>query len=142
MTARVIEPPVPRMLPAIDEANRDYWTGGATGRLLVPRCEACGRFFLPPAPACPHCGGHPATQEVSGRATLLTWTVNSYQYHPDVPPPTVIAIVELVEQAGLRLATNLVVDPDHLLTAGMELAVLFERHGEAYYPVFEPAGEA
>lgn len=134
----VIVPPAPRMLPALDDANRAFWTGGSTGRLLVPRCSACSRFALPPPSSCPVCGAEMLVEAVTGRATLLTWTLNSYQYHPDVPPPTLIAIVELVEQAGLRLATNLVNCGEADLTPDMPVKVLFERHGEVYYPVFEP----
>lgn len=80
---------------------------------------------------------------VSGEATLFTFTVAYQQFHPDVPTPFVVALVELVEQSGLRLITNIVdCDPDELV-CGMPLRVRFERHdhrGEPMYvPVFTPA---
>ena len=41
---------------------------------------------------------------MSGAGTVFTFTVNGHPFNPAVPPPYVIAIVELVEQADLRLA--------------------------------------
>lgn len=139
----VIAPSGPRMLPALDDANRAFYTGGRDGQLLVGRCSAagCRRWALPPATSCPTCGSSLVTEPVSGRARLMTWTVNSHPYHPDVPIPYVIAIVVLEEQDDLRVATNLVDVPpaDEALGAGMELVVAFEDHGENFYPVFTPA---
>ena len=136
----LIEAAAPRMLPRLTDANRAFWTGGASGHLLVPRCRACRRWVLPAADACQECGGELVSEPVSGAATVFTYTTNAHQYHPDVPPPNLIAIVELVEQAGLRLATNLVGCDESDVSCGMAVSVAFERHGEVYYPVFEPAG--
>ena len=64
--------------------------------------------------------------------------MNHQQFHPQVPPPYVIAIVELDEQADLRIPTNLVgCDPDRV-ACGMRVRVRFERHGEIWFPLFEP----
>ena len=46
--ARVVEPAVPRMLPALTPRNRAFWTGGASGRLLIQRCADCDRWVHPP----------------------------------------------------------------------------------------------
>jgi uncharacterized OB-fold protein len=144
MTAEItiIEPAAPRLLPPVDEGNREFWTGGAEGRLLVPYCDTCGRWSLPPRPVCPRCGGAASYRPTSGRATVLTWTVNHHQFHPDVPPPNIIAVVVLSEQDDLRLATNLVdCEPDEV-RCGLAVTVRFERHPGAWYPVFAPAVEA
>lgn len=70
---------------------------------------------------------------------MFTFTVNFHQYHPTVPPPYTIGIVELDEQTNLRVTTNLVnVGPD-ALRCGMPVQVLFEVHGDFFVPVFEPA---
>ena len=77
-------------------------------------------------------------EAVSGRATVYSYTLNVYQFHPDVPPPNLIAIVVLDEQDDLRLATNLVHCVEEEVHIGMPVTVLFEQHGELYYPVFAP----
>lgn len=131
--------PAPRMAPPLDDVTRSFWTGGAEGRLLVQWCESCGRWQHPPTPACSGCGGPVEVRPVSGDGTVFTFTVNRHPYHPDVPPPYVVAIVELDEQEGLRLTTNVVgCDPEDV-AIGMAVRVDFEPAGpEAWAPVFRP----
>lgn len=70
---------------------------------------------------------------------MFTWTVNHHAFHPDVPTPYVIAIVELAEQADLRVVANVIgCDPDDV-AIGMAVEVEFELHGEHAVPVFRPA---
>ncbi len=69
---------------------------------------------------------------------VATYTVN---HQPWVGPadPYVIAIVELPEQEGLRLTTNIVgIDPDDV-AIGMDVTVVFEQHGDVWFPLFEVA---
>ncbi len=129
----------PRILPARDDRNRPFWTGGAGGRLLVERCLACGRWQHPPTGRCEACGGDVEPTPVSGRGTVFTYTVNWQQYHPDVPPPYAIAVVELVEQADLRVVANVVGCEEPELRVGLPVEVAFEQHGEHHVPVFAPA---
>lgn len=140
-TRAAIEPVHPRMMPQLTDANRDFWTGGAEGRLLVPRCHDCRRWSLPPAQICPTCGGPTVSEEASGRATVLTWTLNAHQFHPDIPAPNLIAIVTLDEQDDLRLATNLIGCGADEVRSGMPAEVRFEKHGEMFFPLFTPVVE-
>ena len=77
---------------------------------------------------------------VAGR--VFTYTVNYQPFNPAVPVPYVIAIVELAEQADLRIAANIVdCEPDSV-HVGMPVEVRFERHdvddGSVFVPVFAP----
>ena len=92
----------------------------------------------PPAAACPDCDGALAPQPVSGKGTVFTFTVNRHAFSPEVPVPYVIAIVELVEQPGLRFMTNLVNCDPETVAIDMPVRVVFEDHGEVFVPVFEP----
>jgi uncharacterized OB-fold protein len=119
-----------RMTPELSEHDRAFWTGGADGRLHVPYC--------------PRCDAALGSRPVSGDGTVFTCTVNHHPFNPAVPPPYVIAIVELAEQADLRVATNIVdCEPDSV-TIGMPVAVRFEEHvggtDTVYAPVFGPRG--
>lgn len=131
-----------RTLPALTEANRAYWTGGADGKLHIQRCTACRRWIHPPVSSCDECGGRLEVEPVSGRGTIFTWTENHQQFNPEVEPPYVIAIVELVEQADLRVVTNIVNADELSLRIGMGVSVLFEDHGDVFVPLFEPLPEA
>ena len=131
-----------RMIPERTERNRPFWTGGADCRLHVPFCEPCARWILPTELDCPDCGGALVPRDASGNGAVFTYTVNHHPFNPAVPPPYVIATVELVEQKGLRVATNIVdCEPDSV-TVGMPIEVRFEEHAfgsdTVFAPVFAP----
>ena len=135
----------PRVVPPLSDDNREFWTSGATGVLRLPRCATCDRWIFPPSLRCPRCGGPAAYAPLSGRGRVFTYTVNHHRFHPDVPVPYVIAIVELEEQPGLRFITNIVGCDPEAVRIGLPVQVDFEAAGEAWAPVFrpaEPAGEA
>ena len=129
-----------RVLPRLTELNRPFWTGGADGRLRFLRCRPCGTWVHPPAPVCPACLSRDVAPEaVSGRATVLTFTLNHQPWVPAPDHPYAIAIVEIEEQPGLRLMTNLVNCPPEAVRIGMRVRVVFEQHEDVYIPLFEPA---
>lgn len=132
-----------RVLPKLVAENRDFWTAGARGELRFWRCGACGFYIHPPQPICPQCRSKDmATQPVSGRATLASFTINHQRWMPGPEIPYVVAIVEIAEQPSLRLTTNLVRCAPEAVRIGMPVRVVFEHHpdpeGDVYIPLFEP----
>jgi uncharacterized OB-fold protein len=77
-------------------------------------------------------------EPVSGRGTVLTYTVNRQVWEPGLEAPYVIAIVELAEQRGLRLTTNIVNCPLDEVRIGMPARVVFEQYDDVWLPLFEP----
>jgi uncharacterized OB-fold protein len=76
---------------------------------------------------------------VSGRGEVWAHTVNHQPWFPAMPPPYVVAIVELVEEPGLRLTTNIVGCPPDDVRAGMGVEVGFEDvGGGVWLPLFRP----
>lgn len=129
-----------RILPRVTPGNEHFWKGGAEGELRFKRCDDCGYYVHPPVPRCPRCTGRRlSVSAVSGRATVLTYTVNHQPWIPGVPVPYVIAIVEIAEQEGLRLMTNLVHCEPGEVAVGMPVRVVFEAHEDVHVPLFEPA---
>ena len=53
-------------------------------------------------------------------------------------PPYVLAYVELVEQEGLKIMTNIVDCDIDQVEVGMAVHVLFEQSGDTWIPVFKP----
>jgi len=133
-----------RLLPQITDENEAFWTGGSEGELRFLRCTACAELIHPPAPLCGKClGTRLEPTAVSGRATLHTFTVNHHPWIPGFDPPYTIAIVEIEEQPGLRLTTNVVNCESDDLRIGMPLRVVFEEAEDGIYlPLFEPADGA
>lgn len=129
-----------RVLPKVTDQNRHFWQGGEHGRLQFLRCRACETWIHPPSPVCPECLGKAlAVEAVSGRATVLTYTLNHQQWVPSPDHPYAIAIVELEEQKGLRLMTNIVNCPAEDVRIGMPVRVVFEQYDDVWFPLFEPA---
>ena len=56
--------------------------------------------------------------------------------------PYAIAIVELDEQRGLRLMTNIVNCPAEAVRIGMRVRVVFEQREDVWIPLFEPRPQA
>jgi uncharacterized protein len=129
-------------LPAVTDDTAPFWEGGAEGELRIMRCQVCRVWFHPPAPVCPTClTMDVAPEAVSGRATVATFTVNVQPWSPDMEVPYVLAIVELAEQADVRLTTRLVDCAPHEVTIGMLVEVVFHDAGEGVWlPLFRPAG--
>jgi uncharacterized OB-fold protein len=130
-----------RLVPPLDEDNREFWTGGESGALRLPFCAACDRWVFPPSRRCDSCGGSAEYRSLSGRGRVFTYTVNQHPFNPDVPLPYVIAIVELVEQDGLRFTTNVVNCPPETLAIDLPVRVTFEQQGDVFVPLFEPHPE-
>jgi acetyl-CoA acetyltransferase/uncharacterized OB-fold protein len=130
-----------RILPLVNDENRHFWEGGARGELCFLSCEACGYYVHPPAPVCPECLGRElSAKAVSGRGSVLSYTVNHHPWIPGFDPPYVVAIVELAEQLGLRLTSNITHCEIDAVSIGMPVQVCFEPIAEELHlPLFEPA---
>jgi len=127
------------MAPMLTELNRHFWTGGSQGALRFLRCVECGYYLHPPNPVCRQClSENIEVATVSGRGHVVSYTINHQPWRPDVDVPYNIAIVELVEQPGLRLTTNLVRCALDGIEISMPVVVEFEQVGEVFVPVFAP----
>jgi len=108
---------------------RPFWDGCRAGQLRIPRCERCARWVWYPAPTCPGCGGERhAWTATSGRARVFTWVTVHRAFLPGYEDrvPYVTALVELVEDPRVRLATFLRDVPAGGLAIGMPVEVVFE----------------
>ena len=130
-----------RPLPELTPFNEWFWKSGSDGRLRIQGCDDCGRLIHPPVPICPYCRGRNSTPTpVSGRATVIGFTVNSQRWLPGFEPPYVVANVALDEDPAVRLTTNIVnCDPSDV-HIGQEVTVLFEAQDDVWLPLFEPTG--
>jgi len=131
-----------RPLPQLTPVNEWFWTSGADGRLRVQGCQDCKALVHPPVPICPACRSRSwAPTVVSGRATVVGFTINQHAWLPGLDPPYVIAVVALPEDPTVRLTTNVVgCDPGEV-HIGQEVMVRFERHEDVWLPLFSPTGD-
>lgn len=129
-----------RPLPRLDGLAGEFWRAGADGTLRLQRCDTCGTWAHPPQPVCPACLGRELRfQPTSGRGSVYTFTVNEHPWNPTIPLPYVIAVVELDEQPGLRLTSNVVGCDAADVSVGMRVRVCFVEDDGVFLPMFEPS---
>ncbi|MFV0316804.1 MAG: Zn-ribbon domain-containing OB-fold protein [Microthrixaceae bacterium] len=127
-----------RVQPVLDDDNRFFWTSGQDGLLRFARCGDCGYWLHPPTPRCPMCTSTDVVHEpVSGRGVVWSFTINHHSWDGSTEPWAIV-LVELAEQEGLRLTSNLVNCPTDDVRIGMEVQVTFEENNDLWYPLFEP----
>ncbi|MGH9206219.1 MAG: Zn-ribbon domain-containing OB-fold protein [Acidimicrobiales bacterium] len=130
-----------RVLPRVVPGENEYfWRSGEDGRLRFLRCKNDHYLVHPPSPRCPKCLSKDLEPwPVSGRATVLSYTINYQAWIPGFDPPYALAIVEIDEQSDVRLFTNIVNCPVEDVRIGMPVRVTFEHNADVWVPLFEPA---
>jgi uncharacterized OB-fold protein len=135
----VAVPPVPQPAPLAEF----FWDAVAQGRLDILRCDDCGHYVHYPRPICDVCLGEALTPStVSGRGTVYAWTAVMQAFHPYFVDklPYLLAVVELDEQPGLKVTTNLVDVAEDKVWCGLPVEVVFtEICPGLVLPFFRPA---
>ncbi len=128
-------------LPLRTEENAPYLDGLKQRRLLLQRCDGCGKLRYPAAMFCPSCLAEGAQWvEVSGRGTVYSFIILHQPYHPGFRDelPYNVAVVELEE--GPRVVTNIVGCANEDIKIGMGVtAEYFDATPEATILKFRPA---
>ena len=128
-----------RILPALDDLNRFFWTSGADGQLRFQRCGDCRVWLHPAGLLCPKClSRNLAAEVVSGLGTIEALTVNHQPWSEGQQVPYAIAIVGLDEQPGLQLTTNIVGCRPESAYIGQRVKVVFEAAEDVFLPLFTP----
>lgn len=118
-----------------------HWQAAAAGRLVLPYCNACGRYRWPARASCARCRNALEWRDASGRGRIAACSVVRRSASPELAQsvPYVVAFVALEE--GVCLFSNIVdVAPD-AVWAGMPVRVRFEPGVDRQWavPVFAPA---
>jgi uncharacterized OB-fold protein len=127
----------------IDHDTKHFYRGWLDRRLLINRCDGCGRFHHPPKPVCPSCWSSSLVPtEVSGRGVIhLTILLHQGPPAPGVDyskAPHPVVSVELEEQAALRFTSTVIDCPLDQVRIGLPVELAWTlRHG-APFPVFRP----
>jgi uncharacterized OB-fold protein len=132
--------PSRRPAPLLTDDNAFFWEAADEGRLVVQRCNGCGRLRHPPRPMCPDCLSLEfEVMPLSGRGSLYSFAILHHPRHPAFDYPLIAALVDLEE--GIRLVSNLTGVEAADIEIGMELEVEFAatENGGAV-PVFRPSG--
>lgn len=108
-----------------------FWQACNHGRLVMQRCTSCAKFRWHPAPLCTHCqaDGYDWV-DLSGHGRITTWTVITHPVHPAAVArvPYIVAEIELDEQPGLRMISNVVDATGAELAVDARVTLGFVRH--------------
>jgi uncharacterized OB-fold protein len=99
-------------IPIPDPDTAGFWEATSQGRLALCRCQSCRTWMHPSLERCRGCGGPTAFEPVSGRGRVFSFIVVRHPAVPGHAVPYVVALVELEEQAGLRVTGLLHAEPD------------------------------
>ena len=127
-----------------DTLTGPFWRAARDHQLVMSWCQTCDHAVWYPRPACPTCQGGLTWKRLSGRATLLSWSVVRMPLNPAFKTPYIPALVVPEEAPDARLVTQLVDCGPAQLHCDMPLRVCFRslepRQGEPFVaPVFGPA---
>ena len=122
-------------LGAADPTTEPFWHACVERRLLVQRCTACGGHQFYPRPFCLDCESVALEwAETKGTGTIYSLTTVRLPVTPELPPPYLLALVDLDE--GPRLLTNIQADTASI---GDRVSVAWRRReGLPPLPVFVP----
>ncbi|MBL8581434.1 MAG: OB-fold domain-containing protein [Rhizobiaceae bacterium] len=123
---------------AADPTTEAFWTACGERRLLVQHCRACGGHQFYPRPFCLACESNDLEWvESAGKGTIYSLTTIRMPVTPELPPPYLLALVDLDE--GPRLLTNIV---GETATIGERVTLDWrDREGLPPLPVFRTAAD-
>ncbi|HSS10364.1 MAG TPA: OB-fold domain-containing protein [Acidimicrobiales bacterium] len=105
--------------------------------------KQCGHYVHYPRPICEEClSTDLAPEQVSGKGSLYSYTVVVQPFHPYFVDkvPYVLAVVELVEQAKLKITTNIVECAEEELHVAMPVEAVFRTlASDLTLPLFRPS---
>ena len=113
-------------MPVATEISAPFWEGLKAERVLIQQCNACSHWVFYPRRHCPACLAHDLSwREVSGGATLYSFTVTRIPTLPDFADemPQILAVIELDQ--GVRINSNLVGLDECEVNIGMRLQPVF-----------------
>ena len=127
----------------ITHDSKHHFRGWLDRKLLINRCDDCGRFHPPPKPICPDCWSKNLTPtEVAGTGNVFL----AMALHQGAPAPGVdyskgphpVVAVELDGTNGVRFSSTVVGCPVENVKIGMPVELdWIERYGHPF-PVFRP----
>lgn len=129
----------PRPVPT--ELTSGFWEAAERRELGIQRCRDCGLRFHPPVPVCSRCYSEKlGFDPVSGLGTIYAYTVMTEALVPgfETGVPLVVVAVELDEQEGLVVVSNLVGFDGVDVPIGARVELTFEEpaDGGAVLPQF------
>ena len=131
-------PEISKPIPAITPDMREFFDGARSGRLMVQKCDNCGKLRFPAHDLCSKCNST-ASQwvAVSGRGEVFSFNIMHQLYHPGFASEVPYAVVMVELEEGCKFVSNLLGVKPHDIKCGMPVEVAFEKlNDEVTMPKF------
>jgi hypothetical protein len=120
--------------PSINLETEAYWAAINEGKLLMKKCNACGKTHFYPRAICPHCqSSDTAWYEASGKGVIYSYSVMRRGSTP-------YAIAYVTVDEGVTMMSNIVECDYDALAVGQAVEVTFRKSADEAQsvPVFRP----
>jgi uncharacterized OB-fold protein len=137
MTPVVDTVPAQKPVPVPDAASAPFWEAARHHRLVVQRCDECGRDQYPPDLICRYCQSSRLSYvDAGGGGVIYSFAVYVRSFMSGFDAPYVLALVDIDGHSGIRMMANIVDTPIPSIRVGMPVEVTFEDRGEWVVPQF------
>jgi len=128
-----------RPLPLLTAENREFWTGGAHGKLKICFCNSCERAIHPPQLVCPTCLSlDVGSRAVTGTGTVYSFTVNYQPWYPEMAVPFALAVVDVDGAPGVRVTAQVTDTDPEAVRIGDKVQVGFRQIDDIWLPQWKP----
>jgi uncharacterized OB-fold protein len=127
--------------PFAESFEEGFWEAVKRRELVFQRCTQCSTWLHPPRPMCYKCKSYDLKWEQStGKGTIYSWVTFTREVNPLYAVPFEVVLVEMDDEHGVRIISNMLdTDPDELYI-GMPVEVSFlDVTPEQSIPVFRKA---
>ena len=130
----------PKPVPVVASWSHPYWDAAKQERLIIQKCNTCGKHVFYPRMVCPHCAADNLVWvEASGKGTVYSYTVVEANapsvFQADMP--FVVAVIRLEE--GVQMLSNVIGCDPHTVECDMPVEVTFEKLNDDFtLPKFKP----
>jgi uncharacterized OB-fold protein len=116
-----------RYLPIQYPEEQPYWEAAKQHRLVLQRCDGCGKVWFPVGPTCPFCQSNKFTwTQMSGRGRVHNYVIYHKPWVPYYKDKVPYALVQVQIEEGPRLTTNLLNVPVDQVKIGMLVQAAWE----------------
>jgi uncharacterized OB-fold protein len=116
-----------RYLPILYPEEMPYWQAAKHHKLVLQRCDGCGKVRFPIGPTCPFCQSNMFTwTTMSGRGVVHNYVIYHKAWIPYYRDKVPYALVQVEIEEGPRLTTNLWDVPVDQIKIGMEVEASWE----------------
>lgn len=117
-----------RYLPYLYPEEMPYWNGLKEHKLVLQRCNSCGKAWFPIGPTCMHCFSFDHDWDVmSGKGVIHNYVVYHKPWMPWLEKRVPYAVVSVEIEEGPRLTTNLLEVPSSEVKIGMPVEAAYEK---------------